>query len=100
MGGLKSILLMVSTIALNQMAPSLGASLQTGIDKVKSLSFSLEGLKQRFQGNTGVVGELHANITKISDGSFNILNKGTQEFTDSLMKGASAATKLSQSTIQ
>ena len=99
MGGLKSILLMISTIALNRMAPSLGASLQTGIDKVKSLDISFTRLKQSFQSGSTIVGNLHKELSAISGEKMSSAAQQTKYFSDNLEKSASTATKLSQTTI-
>ena len=109
-GGIGNILLMISTIALNKMGPSLGSSLQIGIDKIAHLNLSFDGLKSKFQSGTAQATKLRQTLNEISgvapvEGlgklpkTLKTATDQTEYFKKNLESSASAATKLSQSTI-
>ena len=104
MGGFKTILLMISSIALRQFGPSLGASLQDGINKIGQLiniaSNGLSGIwKAMATPQFSNVDALASKLTMIQKSS-NDVNTQMNLYNKELEKGASSATKMAQSMIQ
>ena len=108
LGGLKGILLIISTIALKQLGPELGASLQNGIDKVTDFSGKIKdvattlkstgNLKDSF-GQYFMTAEQNARkvadqLDQINSAGMNNVASQSKFFTDNLASGASQATKL------
>ena len=103
MGGFKTILLMISSIALKQFGPSLGASLQDGINKIGQLNIASNGLsgiwKAMATPQFSNVDALASKLTMIQKSS-NDVNTQMNLYNKELEKGASSATKMAQSMIQ
>ena len=103
MGGFKTILLMISSIALRQFGPSLGASLQDGINKIGQLNIASNGLsgiwKAMATPQFSNVDALASKLTMIQKSS-NDVNTQMNLYNKELEKGASSATKMAQSMIQ
>jgi TP901 family phage tail tape measure protein len=97
MGGFKTILLMISSIALRQFGPSLGASLQNGINKIGQLNIASNGLsgvwKAMATPQFSNVDALAQKLTTIQKSS-NDVNTQMNLYNKELEKGASSATKM------
>lgn len=103
MGGFKTILLMISSIALRQFGPSLGASLQDGINKIGQLNIASNGLSGIWKAIStpqfSNIDALASTLTTIQKSS-NDVNTQMNLYNKELEKGASSATKMAQSMIQ
>lgn len=103
MGGFKTILLMISSIALRQFGPSLGASLQDGINKIGQLNIASKGLSGIWKSiSTPQFSNIDALASKLTtiQKSSNDVNTQMNLYNKELEKGASSATKMAQSMIQ
>lgn len=114
LGGLKGILLIISSIALKQLGPELGASLQNGIDKVtdfggkvKDVATTLKStgsIKTAFgdyfisaADNAKKVGD---QLDRITAGSSTDIGRQAKIFKDELAQGADEATRMSQQMVE
>lgn len=114
LGGLKGILLIISSIALKQLGPELGASLQNGIDKVtdfggkvKDVATTLKSTKSfkaafgdyfiSAADNAKKVGD---QLDRITAGSSTDIGRQAKIFKDELAQGADEATRMSQQMIE
>jgi hypothetical protein len=97
MGGFKTILLMISSIALRQFGPSLGASLQDGINKIGQLNIASNGLSGIWKSIStpqfSNIDTLASKLTTIQKSS-NDVNTQMNLYNKELEKGASSATKM------
>jgi TP901 family phage tail tape measure protein len=97
MGGFKTILLMISSIALRQFGPSLGASLQDGINKIGQLNIASNGLSGIWKSIStpqfSNIDTLASKLTMIQKSS-NDVNTQMNLYNRELEKGASSATKM------
>jgi hypothetical protein len=97
MGGFKTILLMISSIALRQFGPSLGASLQDGINKIGQLNIASNGLSGIWKSIStpqfSNIDTLALKLTTIQKSS-NDVNTQMNLYNKELEKGASSATKM------
>ena len=103
MGGFKTILLMISSIALKQFGPSLGASLQDGINKIGQLNIASNGLSGIWKSiSTPQFSNIDTLVSKLTmiQKSSNDVNTQMNLYNKELEKGASSATKMAQSMIQ
>lgn len=108
LGGLKGILLIVSSIALKQLGPELGASLQNGINKVtdfggrvkdvvitlKSTGSLKDSFSQYFLTAEQNARKVADQLDQINSSGMNNVASQSKFFTDNLAQGASQATKL------
>lgn len=108
LGGLKGILLIISSIALKQLGPELGASLQNGIDKVGDLHTKIKdmqniGLKDGISKYFITLEQNTKNVSKsleeINDQSMNNIAAQSKYFKENLEGGAAQATRLTQTLI-
>lgn len=114
LGGLKGILLIISSIALKQLGPELGASLQNGIDKVTDFGGKVKdvvttlkstgSIKAAFgdyfisaADNAKKVGD---QLDRITAGSSTDIGRQAKIFKDELAAGADEATKMSQQMVE
>lgn len=114
LGGLKGILLIISTIALKQLGPELGASLQNGIDKVtdfggkvKDVATILKSTKSfkaafgdYFIGAAENAKKVSDQLDRITAGSSTDIGRQAKIFKDELAAGADEATRMSQQMIE
>lgn len=103
MGGFKTILLMISSIALRQFGPSLGASLQDGINKIGQLNIASNGLsgvwKSMSTPQFSNIDNLAQKLQQVQSSSSNV-NTQIDLFNHILKDGASSATQMAQSMIE
>lgn len=114
LGGLKGILLIISSIALKQLGPELGANLQNGIDKVtdfggkvKDVAITLKSTKSfkaafgdYFIGAAENAKKVSDQLDRITAGSSIDIGKQAKIFKDELAAGADEATRMSQQMIE
>lgn len=114
LGGLKGILLIISSIALKQLGPELGASLQNGIDKVtdfggkvKDVATTLKSTKSfkaafgdYFIGAAENAKKVNDQLDRITAGSSTDIGRQAKIFKDELAAGADEATRMSQQMIE
>lgn len=114
LGGLKGILLIVSSIALKQLGPELGASLQDGIDKVTDFGGKVNNIVTTLKStksfkvafgdyfisaaeNAEKVGD---QLDRITAGSSADIGNQAKIFKDELAAGADEATRMSQQMVE
>ena len=95
LGGLKGILALVATIALNAFQNQIGTALQSVITKVSSLSMVSLGLRNAFSSVVGSTQQLRTNLQDI-DAAGDNLAANTALFDERYKNTASSATQLSQ----
>ena len=98
LGGIKGILLLVSTIALNAFQNQIGGAIQSVISKVSSLSSISLNLRKSFTGVVSSTAQLNSNISQIAARG-NDVNKQSELFDKNFKSAASSATQLTQEMI-
>lgn len=110
LGGLKGVLLIISSIALKQLGPELGASLQNGIDKVgdfgrrvKNLISSIkdaDSFNKYFMGASANAKKVADQLDRITSGGMSDMKTQIGIFNGELSDSADKATQLSESMLE
>lgn len=110
LGGLKGILLIISSIALKQLGPELGVSLQNGIDKVtdfggrvKNLISSVkdaDSFNKYFMGASANAKKVADQLDRITSGGMSNMKTQIGIFNGELSDSADKATQLSESMLE
>ena len=101
-GGLPTILLMISSIALNKMGPSIADGINMGISKItdfgqkiSTIDFSFKGIVSGVRSASTGTAELTGNIDRVANGLKTTADQ-TQYFKDSLEKSLGSSSALAQ----
>lgn len=93
-GGLQSILLLVSSIALNKFGPSLTNSINEGLKSIMNLKLKIPDIFNFKPATTGSA-QLQSNIAQVT-GGLNSASSQIQFFNDKLASSASTSLAMSQ----
>lgn len=94
-GGLPNILLMISSIALSKMGPSMANGINLGIDKIKELKISLSNISFLSTSTAKQVGQISTKMYEATSSSKG-LEENIRYFDQNLSNGASQTLKMSQ----
>ena len=96
-GGIGNILLLISTIALNKMGPSIANGLNLGAEKLQQLQSGSLGLIQIFSKTSMSADQLNSELSQISGENLTTATKQIDYFNTRLKDGTSNTLKMSQS---
>lgn len=96
-GGIGNILLLISTIALNKMGPSIANGLNLGAEKLQQLQNGSLGLIQIFSKTSMSADQLNSELSQISGENLTTATKQIDYFNTRLKDGTSNTLKMSQS---
>lgn len=94
-GGLPNILLMISSIALSKMGPSMANGINLGIDKIKELKISLSNVSFLSTSTAKQIGQISTKMYEATSSSKG-LEENIKYFDQNLSNGASQTLKMSQ----
>ena len=98
LGGLKGILLLVSTIVLNTFSSQIGNAIQSANDRLAKFSFSLGGIQNLVKPVTVKVAEINTHLANVVDSS-KTANQQVQYFNENLKESATITAIESQNLV-
>lgn len=98
LGGLKGILLLVSTIVLNTFSSQIGNAIQSANDRLAKFSFSLGGIQNLVKPASVKVAEINTHLAEVADSS-KTANQQVQYFNENLKEGATITAIESQNLV-